>query len=198
MSFDVNTNIFSTPLFSSREISCIFHYVSYLLLLSYIKGFEDKEPDFENIILLKIYSLVLTTSSAEREKLSINYFNALCKTRAGTPPPDCLLVNSVRRETCWPRPSCLLLFLDISTSSWCYTTQFGNPKPLRFSIMIPNSEKPRHGSPKCPAQGHVGTEWQRRHLQAACCPLSLTLWPGKNSPGAQPDPAWAPAPPKST
>jgi len=46
--------------------------VSYLLLLSYIKGFEDKEPDFENIILLKIYSLVLTTSSAEREKLSIN------------------------------------------------------------------------------------------------------------------------------
>lgn len=119
LSFDVNTNIFSTPLFSSREISCIFHYVSYLLLLSYIKGFEDKEPDFENIILLKIYSLVLTTSSAEREKLSINYFNALCKTRAGTPPPDCLLVNLARRETCWPHPSCLLLFLDISTSSWC-------------------------------------------------------------------------------
>lgn len=88
LSFDVNTNIFSTPLFSSREISCIFHYVSYLLLLSYIKGFEDKEPDFENIILLKIYSLFLTTSSAEREKLSINYFNALCKTRTCSPPPD--------------------------------------------------------------------------------------------------------------
>lgn len=84
MSFDVNTNIFSTLLFSSREISCIFYYVSYLLLLSYIKEFEDKEPDFENIILLKIYSLILTTSSAEREKLPMNYFNSVCKTRTCT------------------------------------------------------------------------------------------------------------------
>lgn len=84
LSFDVNTNIFSLPLFSSREISCIFYYVSYLLLLSYIKGFEDKEPDFENIILLKIYLLILTTSSAEREKLSINYLRALCKTHTCT------------------------------------------------------------------------------------------------------------------
>jgi hypothetical protein len=66
-------------LLSSGEISCIFHYVSYLLLHSYIKGSEDKEPVFENIILLKIYPLILTTSLAEREKFSINYFNVLCK-----------------------------------------------------------------------------------------------------------------------
>lgn len=40
---------------------------------------EGKEPDFENIILLKIYPLILTTSLAGREKFSINYFNVLCK-----------------------------------------------------------------------------------------------------------------------
>lgn len=87
-SLAVNTHISSTPLFSSRAVSCIFHGVSYPLSHSYIKGSEDKKPDFENIILLKIYSLFLTTSSAEREKLSINYFNALCKTRTCSPPPD--------------------------------------------------------------------------------------------------------------
>lgn len=79
MSFAVNTNISSFLLLSSQETSCIFHYVSCLLLHSYIKGSEDKEPDSENIILLKIYPLILTSSVGERELLSINYFNALCK-----------------------------------------------------------------------------------------------------------------------
>lgn len=79
LSFDVNTNISSTLLFPSQEISCIFHYVSYPLLHSYIKGSEDKEPDLENIILLKIYPLILTTFSAERDRVSIHYFNVLCK-----------------------------------------------------------------------------------------------------------------------
>lgn len=75
----VNTNISSSLLLSSPETSCIFHCVSCLLLHSYIKGSEDKEPDSENIILLKIYPLILTSSAGEREPLSINYFNALCK-----------------------------------------------------------------------------------------------------------------------
>lgn len=80
LSFDVNTNIFSTLLFSSGEISCIFHRASYLRLLSYIKRFEDKQPDFENIILLEIYPLVWPPPQLrETEKPSINYFNALCK-----------------------------------------------------------------------------------------------------------------------
>lgn len=79
LSFAVNTNISSSLLFSSREASCIFHQVSFLPLHSYIKGSEDKEPDSENIILLKIYPLILTSSVGERGPLSINYFNALCK-----------------------------------------------------------------------------------------------------------------------
>lgn len=65
--------------------SCIFHYVSSPLLHSYIKGSEDKEPDFENIILLKIDPLVLTTSFAGRESISIHYFNAFYAKEAFSP-----------------------------------------------------------------------------------------------------------------
>lgn len=53
--------------------------MSYLLLHSYIKGSEDKEPDFENIILLKIYPFILTTSLAGRERSSIHYLDVLLK-----------------------------------------------------------------------------------------------------------------------
>lgn len=87
-SLAVNTHISSTPLFSSRAVSCIFHGVSYPLSHSYIKGSEDKKPDFENIILLKIDPLILTTSLAGRERFSINYFNVLCKRNFLTSPPQ--------------------------------------------------------------------------------------------------------------